>query len=266
MSYFDARFTCLQPTHTSISVLHNFTSSYLCSLSLPPTPSLPVVGKHLISSGLAPVLGPEKYPYLCENRKQIRSAPGHQGTRTYLTRQREQNPIQKLAPTQPHQMTLCIFSTICIKHCTSPHRSILVSRAAEAEPTGCRAESDLYRGIIIQCGGARVIIQCGSARLILASVGCSVDYIQCALDRVHWLHFCWPAAGTRSSSSCGPTTTTSGSSGPATSTSSSSGPAITGLSPDDEGKTGLSFVLLTLGQTITVALRTRDKGWSEGGV
>ena len=127
MSYFDARFTCLQPTHTSISVLHNFTSSYLCSLSLPPTSSLPVVGKHLISSGLAPVLGPEKYPYLCENRKQIRSAPGHQGTRTYLTRQREQNPIQKLAPTQPHQMTLCIFSTICIKHCTSPHRSILVS-------------------------------------------------------------------------------------------------------------------------------------------
>ena len=37
-----------------------------------------------------------------------------------------------------------------------------MSRAAEAEPTGCRAESDLYRGIIIQCGGARVIIQCGS--------------------------------------------------------------------------------------------------------
>ena len=113
----------------------------------------------------------EKYPYLCENRKQIRSAPGHQGTRTYLTRQREQNPIQKLAPTQPHQMTLCIFSTICIKHCTSPHRSILVSRAAEAEPTGCRAESDLYRGIIIQCGGARVIIQCGSARVIRVIFG-----------------------------------------------------------------------------------------------
>ena len=77
---------------------------------------------------------------------------------------------------------------------------------------------------------------------------------------MHWLHFCWPAAGTRSSSSCGPTTTTSGSSGPATSTSSSSGPAITGLSPDDEGKTGPSFVLLTLGQTITVALRAKDKG------
>ena len=128
MPYFDARFTCLQPTHTSISVLHNFTSSYLCSLSLPPTPSLPVVGKHLISSGLAPVLGPEKYPYLCENRKQIRSAPGHQGTRTYLTRQREQQPnSETCSHSASPDDTLHILHNLYNSLGTSAHRSILVS-------------------------------------------------------------------------------------------------------------------------------------------
>ena len=57
---------------------------------------------------------------------------------------------------------------------------------AEAEPTGCRAESDLYRG----AAGLSY-----SARIIQSTVDRSLDYVHCALDRVHSLHFCWPTLG-----------------------------------------------------------------------